>query len=159
MKAAFALLCLALAASTVQSRIVIVQLQAVFHTDSWCQDHHSGEGPSTCIMNSGCCYDGRIGICHSCDAHSDEWCGTYGGNEVKSCVGYAGCTFSYDDPNDPKCVSAGPRGLRGRPPHLRGEDGPAHGGGRRGHGAGGGGAEQEESDGCREARGERRPAL
>jgi len=101
MKAAFALLCLALCASAVQSRIVIVQLQAVFHTDSWCQDHHIGEGPSTCISNSGCCYDGRIGICHSCDAHEHEWCEAYGGTDVKTCVGFAGCTMDYAKPEYP----------------------------------------------------------
>jgi len=97
---------LALSVASASARIVVLQAHAAFHTDQWCADHHLGEGPSTCIQHSGCCYDGRIGICHSCDAHSDEWCGTYGGVEVKQCVGYAGCTFEYDDAGVGTCVSA-----------------------------------------------------
>jgi len=97
---------LGLCVASASARIVVLQAKAVFHTDQWCSDHHLGEGPSTCIQHSGCCYDGRIGICHSCDAHSDEWCGTYGGTEVKSCVGYAGCTFTYDDAGVGTCVTA-----------------------------------------------------
>ena len=60
-----------LSVKELEARIVALELQAAFHTDKWCADHHLGEGPSTCIKHSGCCYDGRIGICHSCDAHSD----------------------------------------------------------------------------------------
>merc|ERR1719424_2376986 len=58
-------------------------------------------------MNSGCCYDGRIGKCHSCDAHSDDWCGAYGGSDAKVCVGFAGCTMEYaDGPDKPgMCIS------------------------------------------------------
>jgi len=97
---------MAMCAVTARARIVALEMQAAFHTDQWCADHHLGEGPSTCIQHSGCCYDGRIGVCHSCDAHSDEWCATYGGNEVKQCVGYAGCTFTYDEDPNGKCVSA-----------------------------------------------------
>jgi len=104
MKTAFALAVLAACATAAQARIVVVAAEAVFHTDSWCQDHHSGEGPSTCIMNSGCCYDGRIGICHSCDAHEHEWCEAYGGEDVKTCVGFAGCTMDYDKPEYPKGI-------------------------------------------------------
>jgi hypothetical protein len=96
---------LALCAATAGARVVILTQATAFHTDQWCADHHLGEGPSTCIQHDGCCYDGRIGICHSCDAHSDEWCETYGGDEVKTCVGYSGCTFSYDESEDGKCVS------------------------------------------------------
>jgi len=96
---------LAVSAISATARIVILDASAAFHTDKWCADHHLGEGPSTCISNSGCCYDGRIGICHSCDAHSDEWCGTYGGNDVKTCVGYAGCTFDYEVADGGACVS------------------------------------------------------
>merc|ERR1740130_1230705 len=55
-------------------------------------------------MNSGCCYDGRIGICHSCDAHEHEWCQSYGGEDVKTCVGFAGCTMDYDKPEYPKGI-------------------------------------------------------
>jgi len=96
---------MALCAANASARIVVLQVEAAFHTDQWCADHHLGEGPSTCIQHSGCCYDGRIGICHSCDAHSDEWCATYGGEEVKTCVGYSGCTFSYEKEKEGKCVS------------------------------------------------------
>ena len=69
---------LALCAASASARVVILAKQSLFHTDQWCQDHHLGEGPSTCILHEGCCYDGRIGACHSCDSHSDEWCTTYG---------------------------------------------------------------------------------
>jgi len=96
---------IALVAASASARVVILSTATAFHTDQWCADHHLGEGPSTCIQNSGCCYDGRIGICHSCDAHSDEWCGTYGGNDVTSCVGYAGCTFDYELQEGGVCVS------------------------------------------------------
>merc|ERR1719231_1786861 len=99
---------LALCVASASARIVVLEARAAFHTDKWCADPHLGEGPSTCIQHSGCCYDGRIGICHSCDAHSDEWCATYGGDDTKTCVGYAGCTFQFDEknPDEPgKCVS------------------------------------------------------
>jgi len=98
---------IAMCAASAHARVVILAAEAAFHTDSWCQDHHSGEGPATCIMNSGCCYDGRIGKCHSCDAHSDDWCGAYGGSDAKVCVGFAGCTMEYaDGPDKPgMCIS------------------------------------------------------
>merc|ERR1719453_429545 len=72
------------------------------HTDKWCLEKGGGDSASRCIQNAGCCFDGRIGVCHSCDAHSDEWCDTYGGDEVKQCIGYAGCTF---DSKKEKCIS------------------------------------------------------
>jgi len=102
----FTVAVLAMCAAGASARLVTIAVEADFHTDKWCSDHHLGEGPSTCIQHSGCCYDGRIGICHSCDAHSDEWCGTYGGSEVKTCVGYSGCTFDFTQ-NDGQgaCVS------------------------------------------------------
>lgn len=102
----FTVVILAVCALGASARMVTLETEAAFHTDKWCADHHLGEGPATCIQHDGCCYDGRIGICHSCDAHSDEWCNTYGGSEVKTCVGYAGCTFDYEQ-NDGAgaCVS------------------------------------------------------
>jgi len=101
----FALVAMAMIASA-NARVVVLQLEAAFHTDEWCADHHLGKGPSTCIQHSGCCYDGRIGICHSCDAHSDKWCSTYGGVQAKTCIAYAGCTFNFDKSKDGECVSA-----------------------------------------------------
>merc|ERR1719272_2048658 len=93
-------------------------------------------------MNSGCCYDGRIGICHSCDAHEHEWCQSYGGEDVKTCVGFAGCTMDYDKPEYPKgicqssadpadfiepeitcCSAQAPEGAS--PPPARGQTAPA----------------------------------
>jgi len=106
------MICIALCAASVSARVVVLSAEAVFHTDKWCQDHHLSEGPSGCIQYEGCCYDGRIGKCHSCDAHSDEWCTTYGGSDAKTCVGYAGCTMSYPEGPDElgTCVSnADPR--------------------------------------------------
>ena len=108
----FTFVVLALCAASVSARVVVLSAEAVFHTDKWCQDHHLSEGPSGCIQYEGCCYDGRIGKCHSCDAHSDEWCTTYGGSDAKTCVGYSGCTMSYPDGPDElgTCVSnADPR--------------------------------------------------
>jgi len=98
---------LALCAASASARVVILAKQSLFHTDQWCQDHHLGEGPSTCILHEGCCYDGRIGACHSCDSHSDEWCTTYGGSDALTCVGFSGCTMSYPDGPDELglCVS------------------------------------------------------
>jgi len=102
----FAAVLLAVLATSASARYVVLELEAVFHTDKWCADHHFGKGPATCIQHAGCCYDGRIGICHSCDAHSDEWCTTYGGTEAKQCIAYSGCTFSYDEKKDGECISA-----------------------------------------------------
>jgi len=104
---------IAMAAASASARIVLLEAEAAFHTDEWCADHHLGEGPSSCIAHDGCCYDGRIGICHSCDAHTDEWCeenGEEGGNDtkanVKLCVGFSGCTFEYNDDNvTGQCIS------------------------------------------------------
>jgi len=95
---------LALCAASAKARIVVLALEAVFHTDEWCAAHHLGEGPSTCINNAGCCYDGRIGICHSCDAHSVEWCETYGGEDTKTCIGFAGCTMDFANADYPKGI-------------------------------------------------------
>lgn len=89
-----------LCATSASARMVMLTSKAAFHTDEWCQDHHLGEGPSSCIQHDGCCYDGRAGKCHSCTAHSDEWCGNYGGSDAKTCAGYAGCTMSYPDGPD-----------------------------------------------------------
>jgi len=101
----FAVLAIAMLAHQASARLVVLEAEAVFHTDEWCSDHHLGKGPATCIQHAGCCYDGRIGICHSCDAHSDEWCKTYGGTAAKTCIGFSGCTFSYDKEKDGECIS------------------------------------------------------
>jgi hypothetical protein len=98
---------LALCVVGASARMVMLTAKAAFHTDEWCADHHLGEGPSSCIMHDGCCYDGRAGKCHSCTHHSDYWCDENGGSDAKVCSGYAGCTMSY--PNGPddlgECVS------------------------------------------------------
>jgi len=102
MKGGLALLVVAACASSASARLVALATEAAFHTDEWCQEHHLGEGPATCIQHDGCCYDGRIGQCHSCDAHSDDWCKKYGEKDPKLCAGYAGCTYDFADD---KCIS------------------------------------------------------
>jgi len=96
---------MAVCVATVAARTVVLEAEAAFHTDEWCKDHHLGAGAQECIKYSGCCYDGRIGVCHSCDAHSDEWCGTYGNGGVTDCIGYSGCTYDYDQGTEGLCVS------------------------------------------------------
>ena len=101
-----------LGVASVEAIVMTKEVREAFHTDEWCAKHHLGEGPSTCIQNPGCCYDGSLGICHSCDFHSHEWCTTYGGDTAQTCVKFAGCTFQFaenaseEDMMNGQCVSS-----------------------------------------------------
>lgn len=76
------------------------------HDDEWCHEHHLGSGAAACIKHNGCCFsdyvDGLfdntqdLGPCHSCDAHSDDWCAMYGGEDTDSCLMNSGCTYDSE---------------------------------------------------------------
>jgi hypothetical protein len=78
------------------ARIVVLEAAAAEHTDAWCADHFLGNQAQECVKNPGCCYAGDIGVCHSCTAHSDEWCAEYGGTDLNACIAYSGCTFAFE---------------------------------------------------------------
>merc|ERR1719345_393342 len=84
------------------ARMVVLSLDATMHTDLWCVEHGGGGDPTRCVQHPGCCFDGTIGQCHSCDVHSDDWCKQWGGDELKKCINFAGCTF---DSAKSVCVS------------------------------------------------------
>jgi len=88
------------------------------HNDVWCHAHHLGMGATQCIENNGCCFSEKVnsifqvmpiadqralevGPCHSCDAHTDDWCSSFGapaadgsGEVWDNCVANSGCTYT-----------------------------------------------------------------
>lgn len=74
----------------------IESIEEAAHSDSWCHDHHIGEGASSCVRHSGCAYDAKTNTCHSENIHSDAWCSAHGNDGVKECIQFAGCYFDDD---------------------------------------------------------------
>jgi len=104
-KAVFACLVVGAAATEATGTLKSASFVQANVTDTWCHNHFFGSGAATCVSMNGCCYSDlvgelfdntqELGACHSCVAHEDKWCQTYGDKDLESCLKLGGgCQYN-----------------------------------------------------------------